>query len=438
MKITVIGAGYVGLVTSVGLAILGHEVNCIDLDNDKISMLNLGKCPIYEIGIEERLVKLIKDTKLKFFTEYIDISNIVFLAVQTPPADDGSSDLQYIYTAIDSLLNNGFKNGLIVIKSTVPPGTNKQICNYLNSINKNNYKVSSNPEFLKEGNALFDFLNPNRIIIGTNEKRSSDILKQIYKPIIQKGTYCVCTDPTTSELIKYSSNAFLATKIALINELSDLSERVGANINNLSLGIGLDHRIGREFLKVGPGFGGSCFPKDIKSLEKSFEKHGIESKILKAVIKSNELRYKKIIKKIKNILGNIENKTLCILGLTFKANTDDLRESPSIKIIELLLKSSVKIHVYDPKVKNRLPNDLDQKVICFNNPRDALYGTDALIIATEWEEFKNIPYEQIKDNNEIKSNIIIDLRNLLDMNFIKRSGFDYYCLGIDCTKIRIS
>jgi UDPglucose 6-dehydrogenase len=436
MNITVVGTGYVGIVTAVGLCALGHRVHCIDVDENKIKAYKNGNIPIYEIGLQEKINVFVSKGKLTFSTNFIENHKVFFIAVGTPPLKNGDSDLSYLFTAIDQINMFASKNSLIVVKSTVPIGTNKKILKHLKN-NKKRIQVASNPEFLREGNAINDFLAPDRIIIGATNKNSLSILASIYAPlVIKNGVSLLKTDPNTAELIKHSSNAYLANKIAFINELSDLCEKAGANVKDLSVGIGLDKRIGKDFLKVGPGFGGSCFPKDIGSLNMSFKKYGIKSSILEAIIFSNEVRFKKIVKKIINILNGVQNKVLCILGLTFKANTDDTRESPSIKIIELLLQHGAKIQAYDPKAKLYC-EDLPKKIELYNNPKDAMNQADAIIIATEWEEFKSILYSEISNININKNNIIIDLRNLLEVDNIKKGNFQYYCLGIKNKKLNI-
>lgn len=429
MDITVVGTGYVGIVTAVGLSTMGHMVHCVDVDEDKIKMYKSGKSPIYEVGLEEKIKLFASDERLTFDTNFMKNHKIFFIAVGTPPLDDGDSDLSYLFEAIDQINAFAKENSLIVVKSTVPIGTNKRILAHLKN-NKKNIQIASNPEFLREGNAINDFLKPDRIVIGTSSDESDLILTSIYKPLTEKGTTIFKTDPNTAELIKHSSNAYLANKIAFINELSDLCEEAEANVRELAVGIGLDKRIGKDFLKVGPGFGGSCFPKDIRSLNMSFRKHGVQSDILKAVIASNDSRFKKIAKKIEYILGGVDGKILCVLGLAFKANTDDTRESPAINIIKLLLKNGAKIQAYDPKAKIYDKN-IPKKVELYNNPRDAMNRAEAIIISTEWDEFKSIEYSEISDMSEKKSKtVIIDLRNLLESNITKRASIKYHCLGI--------
>lgn len=428
MDITVVGTGYVGIVTAVGLCTMGHRVHCVDVDEDKIKMYRSGKSPIYEVGLEEKIKFFTSDKRMTFDTNFIKNHKIFFIAVGTPPLDNGDSDLSYLFEAIDQINMFAKENSLIVVKSTVPIGTNKKILAHLKN-NKKNIQIASNPEFLREGNAINDFLKPDRIVIGTLSEESESILASIYKPLAAKKIAILKTDPNTAELIKHSSNAYLANKIAFINELSDLCEEACANVRELAVGIGLDKRIGKDFLKVGPGFGGSCFPKDIRSLNMSFKKHGIKSDILNAVITSNDSRFKKVAQKIERILGGVRGKILCVLGLAFKANTDDTRESPAINIIKLLLKNGAKIQAYDPKAKI-YDKDVSKKVELYDNPRDAMRQADAVIIATEWDEFRTIEYSEISNINKKKPKTVIDLRNLLDGNETQIANIEYHCLGI--------
>ncbi|ROT47383.1 UDP-glucose dehydrogenase family protein [Candidatus Cardinium hertigii] len=429
MHITVIGMGYVGMVTAVGLAMLGHTVHCVDIDAQKIQSLTDGHCPIYEKNIEERLRQLSSNTLLTFGTHYRCTDRIFFLTVGTPPLEDGDADLSQLFFSIAKIIEFAPDHSLIVVKSTVPVGTNKKIVSYLKENNRYD-EVVSNPEFLREGHALDDFLNPDRIVIGVHNSYGKDMLTKIYQPFIDKGCYTLITDPNTAELIKHASNAFLASKIAFINELSDFCEKAQADIDDLSLGVGLDKRIGPAFLKVGPGFGGSCFPKDIRSLNRSFNKYGIQSKILESVMAANEYRFENVVNKILKILGGVQNKILCVYGLTFKAHTDDTRGSPALRIIELLVAQNAMINCYDPKANyDLLQNDYNQSINFYNNPEESMCDAHALIIATEWEEFKNINFDRIKISGIMKSNIVIDLRNILDINLMQRKGFQYYCLG---------
>ena len=350
MNLTIVGAGYVGLVSSVAFSILGHNVICIDIDQNKINKLKEGKITIYEPELEHNLKACLISEKLKFSSNYSGISesDVVFVAVGTPSLPSGDTNLKFIYQAIENIIQYPCTTKLIVIKSTVPPGTAKTIEEYLHSKNLP-FNIASNPEFLREGTAWFDFLKPDRVILGINNKTSLKFLQEIYSPLLKKNNVpIIITNTSTAEIIKYASNVFLANKIAFINEMSDLCEQVNGNIQQLALGIGLDNRIGKEFLKVGPGFGGSCFPKDLSSLSIVASNYNCNSLIVDAVIKSNNQRFLNMCTKIEKIIGTLSNKVLAVLGLTYKPNTDDLRDSPSLKIINILLSKNAFIKAYDP------------------------------------------------------------------------------------------
>ncbi|MDD9139476.1 MAG: UDP-glucose/GDP-mannose dehydrogenase family protein [Candidatus Cardinium sp.] len=431
MHITVVGIGYVGLITAVGLAILGHTVHGVDIDAQKIADLLNGHCPLYEKNVQKKINYLYAKKLLHFGTHYRRNDRIFFLTVGTPASQDGTIDLTPLYAAIDSLIAFVPNGALFLIKSTVPVGTSRKIVHYLKEKNVC-HAVISNPEFLREGNALYDFLNPDRIVIGADNIHCTAILTKLYQPLLNKKIPFLLTDPTTAELIKQASNAFLANKIALLNELSDLCVQTKADLGALSLGIGLDKRIGEAYLKGGPGFGGSCLPKDIRSLNRSFHQYGIASHILPAVIAANNYRFAYIVNRITAILGGIKNKIIALYGLTFKADTDDTRGSPSLSIIELLLAQKAIIHGYDPKTKyDLLTYNEKGSIKFFNNPEETLCEAEALIIATEWDIFQNIDFEKIKTKGMLKSNIIIDLRNILNKDLLQQKGFSYYCLGRD-------
>lgn len=351
MNITFIGTGYVGLVSGVMLSYLGHNVICLDNDNSKITKLKSGILPIYEPELDKYLLESVQSGKLKFTDKYnqeLQNSDAVFITVGTPPLPSGEADLSYIFSAIDNLCPWIKSDCLIVIKSTVPPTTCNQVINYLKEKNYN-FPIASNPEFLREGSAINDFLNPDRILIGINSKFTEDLLREIYQPLTNKNISLIITDLVTSELSKYASNSFLATKIAFINEMANLCEKIGANVKDLSSAMGLDKRIGKEFLSPGPGFGGSCFPKDLLALKQIAKNYQVDCKIVNSVIESNSQRSYDIVERIFHIMKNnsIDTQTLSILGLTFKAGTDDIRFSPAIEIIKILLDKGISISTYD-------------------------------------------------------------------------------------------
>lgn len=429
MKITFIGTGYVGLVSGVMMSHLGHDVVCLDIDSNKIQNLKEGKLPIFEPELDNYINKYANSSRLQFVDNYdekLRDSECVFITVGTPPKDDGDADLKWVFEAINSLCNIVSPECIFVIKSTVPPGTCLEIQDFLG---KNNYsnEVVSNPEFLREGSAISDFLEPDRIVIGANSEHAFSIMRKCYKKLQDQGIPIVETDLRTSELIKYASNTFLANKIAFINEMADLCEIVGADITKLSEGVGLDKRIGKSFLNPGPGFGGSCFPKDILALQKLSKKVNSDFLVLDAIIKSNTNRPHNLIKKIISMLGgSLKGKKLAVLGLTYKAGTDDIRNSPSIELIKYLRENEADIIAFDPEGMKNAHKYFDN-LLCANSAIEAIDDSDAIIIITEWDEFKKINYGNAK--TIMKNPVIIDLRNILASNEIKKLGFEYYSIG---------
>jgi UDPglucose 6-dehydrogenase len=428
MNITFIGTGYVGLVSGVMMGNLGHNVTCLDTNHDKIISLQQGILPIYEPGLDKYLLANLAKGSLRFvdsYNESLRDADAIFVTVGTPSSPSGDADLQYIFMAIDNICQYARRGCVLVIKSTVPPGTCDYLSDYL--IKQNLYfDIASNPEFLREGCAVQDFINPDRIVIGTNTNETENLLKEIYAPMISQGIPIVSCNRSTAELIKYASNSFLATKIAFINEMANLCEKINADIKQLSLGMGLDNRIGEEFLKAGPGFGGSCFPKDILALASIAKKHNAESKVVEAVINANKQRPKDIVGKIVDILGEVDGKAVTILGLSFKAGTDDIRSSPALEIIKLLREKNANITVFDPVAMNNAAlyvSDVQYASCATESCRMA----DAIIIATEWEEFLAIDFINIVDNSKLP--IIIDLRNILDYDKFRQQGFKCYSIG---------
>jgi len=446
MKVCIIGIGYVGLVTGVCLAEIGNTVFCVDKDEDKIGMLKKGRVPIYEKGLEELIKKNSKKGNLIFNNDVgygIRESDIIFICVGTPPLPSGKSDL----SAIDEVARligksmNGYK--IISNKSTVPIGTAKRIKKIINenqgSGNNYNFDIISNPEFLKEGEAVKDAFFPERLVIGSDSKKAIDVMKELYKPIInQDFDYAVnnthrkdsipvlITDPTSSELIKYSSNAFLATKISFVNEIANICERVGANILDVTYGMGLDSRIGTGFMKAGIGWGGSCFPKDVRALSHTAEEYGSTANILNSVIQVNNHQRFKVIQKAMDILGIIDDKIIGVLGLSFKPNTNDTREAPSITIINKFLELGAEVRVYDPVVKE-YPKDMDEGVVMAKSAYEALEGADLMVLVTEWNEFSSLDFKKIKKS--MASFNIIDGRNILDRQKLQEMGFNYTGIG---------
>jgi UDPglucose 6-dehydrogenase len=431
MRLCMIGTGYVGLVSGVCFSDLGNDVICVDKDQDKISKLQEGIIPIYEPGLEELVLKNYKNKKLKFSTDLensIKKSDIVFICVGTPTKKNGiGADLSQIYTVSKEISKSINKFKIIITKSTVPVTTGDEIEKILlKKVNKNKFSVISNPEFLREGEAIRDFIYPDRVVVGANDKKSANILKSLYSPLISKGAKFISTNRRAAELIKYASNSFLATKITFINEIANLCEKTGIDVEDISIGIGLDKRIGSRFLRAGPAYGGSCFPKDTKAIVTTADKFKINLSVIKSVIKSNGLRSKLLLKKINEILVNkIKNKKICFLGVTFKANTDDMRDSSSLEMIPFLSKKGAKIKYYDPTGLKKEFNKL--KNVSFSNSiHDAVKGADLVILHTEWNDFKSINFKKLHPSKNLK---IYDMRNIYSPLKVKSQGFKYFGIG---------
>ncbi len=433
MKICFIGTGYVGLVSGVCFSDLGNSVICIDKDREKLTQLENGDIPIFEPGLSELVRKNLDAGRLSFSDDLIGSikkSDIVFIAVGTPTAKDGvSADLSQVFTVVKLISKKIKSHKIIVTKSTVPIGTGDKIEKILNKNKKKGlFTIISNPEFLREGEAIKDFKYPDRVVIGTNDKKVIKIFNELYRPIINKGAAFVSCSRRAAELIKYASNAFLATKISFINEIANLCEKVHVNIDDVSVGIGLDKRIGSRFLRAGPAYGGSCFPKDTKALAKVDKNYNSPLSIVNSVINFNEKRKKDIENNIYKILHNkIKNKIICFLGVTFKANTDDLRDSSAINLISKFIKKGAKINYYEPTGSKEIL-DKHKNVKYFDDLYLAVKKVDLIIIHTEWDEFKNLNFSKIKNNN--KKVIIYDLRNLYDnRSFINKNNISYYSIG---------
>ena len=431
MKLCMIGTGYVGLVSGVCFSDLGNDVICVDKDQDKINNLQKGIIPIYEPGLEELVLKNYKNKKIKFSTDLknsIKKSDIVFICVGTPTKKNGiGADLSQIYSVSKEISKSINKFKIIITKSTVPVTTGDEIEKILlKKINKNKFSVISNPEFLREGEAIRDFIYPDRVVIGANDKKSAKILKNLYSPLISKGAKFISTNRRAAELIKYASNAFLATKITFINEIANLCEKTGIDVEDISIGIGLDKRIGSRFLRAGPAYGGSCFPKDTKAIVTTADKYKTNLSVIKSVIKSNSLRSKLLLEKVNKILNNkIRNKKICFLGVTFKANTDDMRDSSSLEMIPYLSKKGAKIKYYDPTGFKKEFNKL--KNVSFSNSiNEAVKGVDLVILHTDWNDFKSIIFKKLYPSKNLK---IYDMRNIFSPIKIKSQGFQYFGIG---------
>ena len=431
MKICIIGTGYVGLVSGACFADLGNSVWCVDNNKEKIDLLNSNQIPFFEPGLEELVSKNFSSSRLKFTTNLklaVRNSDIIFICVGTPTLKKSrSADLRHVFkvaTEVSKYINR-FK--IIVTKSTVPVTTGDKIEKLiLNKKRKKLFEVVSNPEFLREGEAVRDFRFPDRIIVGSNNKKVIKTLQSLYDPLIKKGAEFFSTNRRGAELIKYASNAFLATKISYINELANLCEKTGVNIEDVSLGIGLDKIIGSRFLRAGPAFGGSCFPKDTKAVTVTGDLFKTDLSIIKSVIKSNEKRKILLTKRVKKILSNkIKNKKIAFLGVTFKPNTDDMRQSSSLVMIPFLLKKGAIINYYDPSGEKKEFSKLKNLSFC-NNVNAACKNVDLVIIHTEWEEFKALDFKKLYKKKKFK---IYDMRNLYSVELMKKKGFNYYSIG---------
>ncbi len=435
MKITIIGTGYVGLVSGTCFAEFGVNVTCVDKDINKINNLKKGIIPIFEPGLDELVKKNISSKRLFFETnlkQSIKGSDAIFIAVGTPSRKlDGHADLSFVYTVAEEIAEFLDQYSVIVNKSTVPIGTGKKVYEIIKKKNpKLDFDVASNPEFLREGSAISDFMRPDRVVIGCDSKKAKAILKELYRPLYLLETPIIFTQRETAELIKYAANSFLATKITFINEISDLCEKVGANVSDVSIGIGLDGRIGKKFLHPGPGYGGSCFPKDTLALVKTAKDNGSPLNLIEHVVKSNKDRKKNMYKRILYALGDYEKKKISILGLTFKPNTDDMRDSPSLDLIPELVKNNCFLKLFDPegmKEAKILFKKFDKNIEWCNDSYDACHKADALVILTEWNQFRALDLKKLK--RLLNSPIIIDLRNIYNPQEIKNMGFKYFSLG---------
>ncbi len=431
MNVGVIGAGYVGLVTGTCFAEFGVNVTCIDTNEGRITLLQKGVVPFYEPGLEELIRKNVNEGRLQFSNntaESVKKSDVIFIAVGTPSLEDGSADLSYVDSVARTIAENlnGYK--VIVTKSTVPVGTGERVRNIIQDIrNDGDFDIVSNPEFLREGSAIGDFMRPDRIVIGSGSERATSVMRDLYSPLYLIETPFITTDVETAEMIKYASNVFLAAKISFINEMANLCEKVGANVQVVSKAMGLDKRIGPKFLHAGPGYGGSCFPKDVRALLQIAESHGYDFKIARSVIEVNITQKDRMITKIEHALRGAGGKTIGILGLSFKPNTNDIRESPAVHIIEGLLDIGANIRVYDPVAMDDTKSVLAQRVTYCSDAYDAAANADAIILVTEWNQFRNLQLERLK--GLLKHPVFIDLRNVYEPDRMRKSGFDYYSVG---------
>ena len=431
MHIAVIGTGYVGLVTGACFAEFGVDVTCVDVDTSKIEKLNNGVIPIYEPGLDQIVEKNVKAGRLHFTTDIrsaVEGARVVFLAVGTPPMADGSPDMSYYQQAAKDVADamNGYK--VLVTKSTVPIGTGKWLREFVsaNLKTETDFGVASNPEFLREGAAIDDFMRPDRVVIGSNEEEAIEVMKELYRPLYLIETPIVITSLEAAELIKYAANAFLATKITFINEIANLCDAIGCDVHDVARGMGMDNRIGRKFLHPGPGYGGSCFPKDTRALTTVADHFGVETRIVDAVIEANDRQRDAMIPKIESLVGDLRGKKVGVLGLSFKPETDDMRESPAIEIVHAMIERGATVRAFDPVAMDEARHFLNG-IEYATDEYDAIDGADALVIITEWNQFRALDMEKVKQL--LKAPKIADLRNIYEPEDMREMGFDYVGVG---------
>jgi UDPglucose 6-dehydrogenase len=431
MKIAVVGTGYVGLVTGTCFAETGNTVTCIDIDQKKVQKLKGGMITIYEPGLEQLFERNIKQERLFFTTnlqEGIKDAKVIFLALPTPPGEDGSADLKYILKVADDLGPILEDYTVIVDKSTVPVGTAEKVRSRIAKNAKVEFDVVSNPEFLREGVAVEDFMKPERVVIGTTSPKAKKVMETLYAPYVRQGNPLVFMDEKSAELTKYAANSFLAVKISFMNEIANLCELVGADVDAVRKGIGTDSRIGKRFLFPGIGYGGSCFPKDVQALAKSASDANYNFKILKAVMDVNATQKTKLVDKVKQHFGgSLKGKTIAVWGLAFKPHTDDIREAPALYNIEEFLKEGAIVKAHDPEAMNNVKNIYDSQIQYFENPYDAAQDADAIFIATEWPEFRTPDFEKLA--RVVKSKVIFDGRNVYELDVMKEQGYKYFSIG---------
>ncbi|MEQ8768598.1 MAG: UDP-glucose/GDP-mannose dehydrogenase family protein [Planctomycetota bacterium] len=432
MKIAVVGTGYVGLVVGTCFSESGNNVICVDVDESKIERLKKGEIPIYEPGLEKLIERNTREGRLSFTTDLdsaVKQSLINFIAVGTPPGEDGSADLKYVLAAARGIgqAMNGYK--IIVDKSTVPVGTAHKVKAAISEVTSHPFDVVSNPEFLKEGAAIDDFMKPDRVVIGTEDPRVEEIMKELYSPFCRTGKPIISMDLMSAELTKYAANAMLATRISFMNEIANICERVGANVHRVREGIGTDSRIGPGFLFPGIGYGGSCFPKDVQAVIRTANEYDYEFKILDAVERVNQVQKQRLFEKLEGHYdGKLEGKTVAIWGLAFKPNTDDMREAPSVTLINRLLESGVKVQATDPESMTEAKKVFGDRISYHERAMDCLEGADALLVVTEWSEFRNPDFETMK--SLLSEPVIFDGRNIYNPKWMRELGFTYYGIGI--------
>ena len=431
MKIAVVGTGYVGLVTGTCFAETGNKVTCIDIDINKVDKLSNGEITIFEPGLEKIFLRNLKDDRLKFTTnlaEGIKDALVIFLALPTPPGEDGSADLRYVLGVASDLGKIMTDYKVIIDKSTVPVGTAEKVHAAIAANFKGEFDVVSNPEFLREGVAVDDFMKPDRVVVGTNSERARKVMSDLYAPFVRQGNPVIFMDEKSAELTKYAANSFLATKISFMNEIAQLCEKLGADVDMVRRGIGSDDRIGKRFLFPGIGYGGSCFPKDVQALIRSSEDVDYDFKILKSVEEVNELQKLHLIPKIMAYFNNdVKGKQFALWGLAFKPNTDDIREAPALYLIDALTAAGATIKAFDPEAMPNVQKTIGDKITYAENQYSALHNSDALIIATEWSEFRTPDFDMI--NTRLRNRVIFDGRNLFDVKYITDLGYHYESIG---------
>jgi UDPglucose 6-dehydrogenase len=429
-KICVVGTGYVGLVTGTCFADIGHQVTCLDIDENRIHQLQNGIMPIYEPGLKQIVEQNIRANRLSFTTSYavgLKDADFAFIAVGTPSGGNGEADMQYIQMAAESIAENLDHPIIIVNKSTVPVGTGdwvSEIITQKNGANTLEFSVVSNPEFLREGSAVNDFMKPDRVVLGSTNRKAAEEVAELYETL---RAPIMITDLRTAEMIKYASNAYLATRISFINEIANICEALGADVREVARGMGLDKRIGPSFLDAGLGWGGSCFPKDVKALTHMAQTQGTNPQMLLAVMDINQGQRKRAVQKISQALGGLKDKVIGILGLSFKPNTDDTRDAPALDIIRMLQAAGAQVQAYDPQAMQATAREIKDLVLC-QNPYDVAKHADALLLATEWNEFKSLDFKKVKAN--MAGNLILDGRNIWDPEDLREMGFNYYGIGL--------
>jgi UDPglucose 6-dehydrogenase len=431
MQIVILGAGYVGLVSAACFAEFGHKVTCVDLDAGRVARLQKADIPIYEPGLDQLVSRNLQNGTLRFENSYdglLDGADAVFIAVGTPARrGDGHADLTYVYSAARDIARHMKRYTVVVTKSTVPVGTGREIARLMKEINpKAEFDVCSNPEFLREGSAINDFMRPDRVVIGCETDGAASVMKELYRPLYISETPIVFTNLETAELTKYAANAFLATKITFINEIADLCEKTGADVQMVAKGMGLDQRIGKKFLHAGPGYGGSCFPKDTAALMRTAQEHGTPLRLVETTIEINDTRKKSMANRIIATCGDITGRTIAILGVTFKPNTDDMRDSVSLDVIPALQKAGASIRAYDPAGMKEAEKLLKDVKWC-KDAYDAMLGADAAVILTEWNEFRALDIERMRE--ALEQPLLIDLRNIYQPEDMKKAGFNYFSIG---------